>query len=316
MLRVQGRGSQHSLQLATLVINGCDCTAIPAPPLPTFCPLPSGCDAPESAGPPPLPRLYPPLASPDWLITPAKLARRSLRRAHTRRGWQGGSLCPRGRPAPAPEALALSRLGCGRRLWEQRRCVRGLRRSRLRHPSPRSRVSVPGAEKGKALALGTLTTLWLLPTLLSFPSKPRASLPSLGASRYRGEAVATAASVCGEQPCSSALLRCRTPQGPRELDGHPSSRPSPQPVGAASVREASGLRQRLRVSGRKFELAFPGKQSVGESSEEDSKQVVEELNDTQRQLSQEQNARISQDAILTNYLCKQKELEIAFKKMN
>lgn len=184
-----------------------------------------------------------------------------MRRAHTRRGWQGGSLCPRGRPAPAPEALALSRLGCGRRLWEQRRCVRGLRRSRLRHPSPRSRVSVPGAEKGKALALGTLTTLWLLPTLLSFPSKPRASLPSLGASRYRGEAVATAASVCGEQPCSSALLRCRTPQGPRELDGHPSSRPSPQPVGAASVREASGLRQRLRVSGRKFELAFPGKQS-------------------------------------------------------
>lgn len=70
MLRVRGRGSQHSLQLATLVINGYDCTAILAPPLPTFCPLPSGCDAPESEGPPPLPRLYPPLASPDWLITP------------------------------------------------------------------------------------------------------------------------------------------------------------------------------------------------------------------------------------------------------
>ncbi|XP_011367817.1 ankyrin repeat domain-containing protein 26 isoform X2 [Pteropus vampyrus] len=45
-------------------------------------------------------------------------------------------------------------------------------------------------------------------------------------------------------------------------------------------------------------------------------QVVEELNDTQRQLSHEQNARLSQDAILTNHLCKQKEIEINLKKMN
>ncbi|XP_054550799.1 ankyrin repeat domain-containing protein 26 isoform X7 [Talpa occidentalis] len=45
-------------------------------------------------------------------------------------------------------------------------------------------------------------------------------------------------------------------------------------------------------------------------------QVVEERNDTQRQLSREQNARISQDGILTNLLCKQKEIEMAHKKTN
>ncbi|XP_032956686.1 ankyrin repeat domain-containing protein 26 isoform X2 [Rhinolophus ferrumequinum] len=45
-------------------------------------------------------------------------------------------------------------------------------------------------------------------------------------------------------------------------------------------------------------------------------QVVEELNDSQRQLSREQNARILQDGILTNLLCKQKEVETAHKKMN
>ncbi|KAM5282410.1 ankyrin repeat domain-containing protein 26 isoform 2-T2 [Hipposideros larvatus] len=45
-------------------------------------------------------------------------------------------------------------------------------------------------------------------------------------------------------------------------------------------------------------------------------QVVEELNDTQRQLSREQNARILQDGILTNLLCKQKEIETAHKKVN
>ncbi|KAM7158327.1 ankyrin repeat domain-containing protein 26 isoform 2-T3 [Molossus nigricans] len=45
-------------------------------------------------------------------------------------------------------------------------------------------------------------------------------------------------------------------------------------------------------------------------------QVVEERNDIQRQLSREQNARTLQDGILTNHLCKQKEIEIAHKKMN
>ncbi|XP_054447992.1 ankyrin repeat domain-containing protein 26 isoform X1 [Pteronotus mesoamericanus] len=45
-------------------------------------------------------------------------------------------------------------------------------------------------------------------------------------------------------------------------------------------------------------------------------QVIEERNDTQRQLSREQNARILQDGILTNHLCKQKELQIAHEKIN
>ncbi|XP_063553221.1 ankyrin repeat domain-containing protein 26 [Gorilla gorilla gorilla] len=45
-------------------------------------------------------------------------------------------------------------------------------------------------------------------------------------------------------------------------------------------------------------------------------QVVQELNDTQRQLSREQNARILQDEILTNHLCKQKEIALARRKRN
>uniref|UniRef100_A0A7N5JQX3 CCDC144C-like coiled-coil domain-containing protein n=1 Tax=Ailuropoda melanoleuca TaxID=9646 RepID=A0A7N5JQX3_AILME len=45
-------------------------------------------------------------------------------------------------------------------------------------------------------------------------------------------------------------------------------------------------------------------------------QVVEEQNDTKKQLSEEQNARILQDGILNNHLCKQKELEKANKKMH
>nr|XP_054385540.1 ankyrin repeat domain-containing protein 26-like isoform X2 [Pongo abelii] len=44
--------------------------------------------------------------------------------------------------------------------------------------------------------------------------------------------------------------------------------------------------------------------------------VVQELNDTQRQLSREQNARILQDEILTNHLCKQKEIALARRKRN
>ncbi|XP_057354028.1 ankyrin repeat domain-containing protein 26-like isoform X2 [Manis pentadactyla] len=45
-------------------------------------------------------------------------------------------------------------------------------------------------------------------------------------------------------------------------------------------------------------------------------QVTEERNDIQRQLSQEQNARILQDRILTNHLCEQKGTEMAHTKMN
>ncbi|XP_055987992.1 ankyrin repeat domain-containing protein 26 [Sorex fumeus] len=45
-------------------------------------------------------------------------------------------------------------------------------------------------------------------------------------------------------------------------------------------------------------------------------QVVEERDETQRQLSREQNARILQEGILTNHLSKQKELEMTHKKLN
>ncbi|XP_045145761.1 ankyrin repeat domain-containing protein 26 isoform X2 [Echinops telfairi] len=44
--------------------------------------------------------------------------------------------------------------------------------------------------------------------------------------------------------------------------------------------------------------------------------IVEERDDTQKQLSQEQNARILQDGILSNHLCKQKAIEMAYKKKN
>ncbi|XP_055002897.1 ankyrin repeat domain-containing protein 26 isoform X2 [Sorex araneus] len=45
-------------------------------------------------------------------------------------------------------------------------------------------------------------------------------------------------------------------------------------------------------------------------------QVIEERDETQRQLSREQNARILQEGILTNHLSKQKELEMTHKKLN
>ena len=47
-----------------------------------------------------------------------------------------------------------------------------------------------------------------------------------------------------------------------------------------------------------------------------SLQVIEERNDTQKQLSREWNARILQDGILANHLAKQKEIEMANKEMN
>uniref|UniRef100_A0A8C3VRQ4 Ankyrin repeat domain-containing protein 26 n=1 Tax=Catagonus wagneri TaxID=51154 RepID=A0A8C3VRQ4_9CETA len=45
-------------------------------------------------------------------------------------------------------------------------------------------------------------------------------------------------------------------------------------------------------------------------------QVIEERNDTQKQLFREQNARMLQDGILTNHLSKQKEIEMATKEMD
>ena len=47
-----------------------------------------------------------------------------------------------------------------------------------------------------------------------------------------------------------------------------------------------------------------------------SLQVIEERNDTQKQLSREQNGRMLQDGILANHLAKQKETETANKEMN
>ena len=47
-----------------------------------------------------------------------------------------------------------------------------------------------------------------------------------------------------------------------------------------------------------------------------SLQVIEERNDTQKQLSRERNARILQDGILANHLAKQKEIEMTNKEMN
>nr|XP_048300377.1 ankyrin repeat domain-containing protein 30A isoform X2 [Myodes glareolus] len=44
-------------------------------------------------------------------------------------------------------------------------------------------------------------------------------------------------------------------------------------------------------------------------------QVLEERNEIQRQLSREQNARMLQDGILADHLCKQKEIEMAQKRM-
>ncbi|XP_072798744.1 ankyrin repeat domain-containing protein 26-like isoform X3 [Vicugna pacos] len=44
--------------------------------------------------------------------------------------------------------------------------------------------------------------------------------------------------------------------------------------------------------------------------------VLEERKDAQRQLSQEQNARVKEDEILAHHLSQQKEAEKANKKMN
>ncbi|XP_039731634.1 ankyrin repeat domain-containing protein 26-like [Pteropus medius] len=62
-------------------------------------------------------------------------------------------------------------------------------------------------------------------------------------------------------------------------------------------------------------LASEEKQERLRGSEKNHPWVIEERNDSQRQLSQELNARMSQDTIPTNHLCKQK-IEINLKEMN
>ncbi|XP_028609315.1 ankyrin repeat domain-containing protein 30A isoform X2 [Grammomys surdaster] len=67
-------------------------------------------------------------------------------------------------------------------------------------------------------------------------------------------------------------------------------------------------RQQLEVSLRTLEMELKTMRSH-------LNQVLEERNEAQRQLSREQNARMLQDGILANHLCKQKELEMTQKKM-
>uniref|UniRef100_A0A9L0T9B9 RAB6A, member RAS onco family n=1 Tax=Equus caballus TaxID=9796 RepID=A0A9L0T9B9_HORSE len=109
---------------------------------------------------------------------------------------------------------------------------------------------------------------WLLPTPPSFSSYPRASL---GARRFaRRRRRRRRLPVCGEESCPPSLLRRRALQGPRELGASPSSRLFRHPVGAASVREVSGLRRRhllrlhhvrgrrLRESAEEIQAGVPG----------------------------------------------------------
>ncbi|XP_076796502.1 ankyrin repeat domain-containing protein 30A isoform X2 [Arvicanthis niloticus] len=67
-------------------------------------------------------------------------------------------------------------------------------------------------------------------------------------------------------------------------------------------------RQQLEVSLRTLEMELKTVRSH-------LNQVLEERDETQRQLSREQNARMLQDGILANHLCKQKEIEMTQKKM-
>ncbi|XP_029417814.1 ankyrin repeat domain-containing protein 26, partial [Nannospalax galili] len=69
-----------------------------------------------------------------------------------------------------------------------------------------------------------------------------------------------------------------------------------------------GIKQQLEISLRTLDMEL-------KTVKNNLNQVLEERNDTQRQLSREQNARILQDGILANHLCKQKEIEMAQKKM-
>ncbi|XP_074202440.1 uncharacterized protein LOC141573921 isoform X4 [Camelus bactrianus] len=69
------------------------------------------------------------------------------------------------------------------------------------------------------------------------------------------------------------------------------------------------LKQQLEITARALECKV-------KSIWNKANQVLEEQNDAQRQLSQEQNARVIQDEILAHHLSQQKEAEKANKKMN
>ncbi|XP_072605348.1 ankyrin repeat domain-containing protein 26-like isoform X3 [Vulpes vulpes] len=69
------------------------------------------------------------------------------------------------------------------------------------------------------------------------------------------------------------------------------------------------MKQQLELNLRTLDLEL-------KSVKNNLNQVTEERNDIQRQLSQEQNARILQDGILNNHLCKRKEIEMSHTKMN
>ncbi|XP_023596349.1 ankyrin repeat domain-containing protein 26 isoform X12 [Trichechus manatus latirostris] len=69
-----------------------------------------------------------------------------------------------------------------------------------------------------------------------------------------------------------------------------------------------GMKQQLELTLRTLDMEL-------RTVRNNLNQVVEERNDTQRQLSREQNARMLQDGILTSHLSKRKEIEMAQKKM-
>ncbi|KAM4851995.1 ankyrin repeat domain-containing protein 26-like [Thomomys bottae] len=69
------------------------------------------------------------------------------------------------------------------------------------------------------------------------------------------------------------------------------------------------MKQQLEISVRTLDMEL-------KTVRNNLNQVLEERNDTQRQLSREQNARLLQDGILANHLSKQKEKEMMQKKMS
>ncbi|OWK02915.1 ANKRD26, partial [Cervus elaphus hippelaphus] len=69
------------------------------------------------------------------------------------------------------------------------------------------------------------------------------------------------------------------------------------------------MKQQLELTVRALEMEL-------KTVRNDLHQVIEERNDTQKQLTQERNARILQEGILANHLAKQKEIKMANKEMN
>ncbi|XP_008562884.1 PREDICTED: uncharacterized protein LOC103583308, partial [Galeopterus variegatus] len=138
-------------------------------------------------------------------------------------------------------------------------------------PTP---VPVRSAEEGNGDSLGNPEH-----TLGCFQHRPP-SLPSRGPRSVLGDSAGRRRRrlpVFGEICCPPALLLRRALQGPRELGARPSARLR-LPVGAASVREVSGLRRRqllrlqhvrgrrLRESAEEIQAVFLGEQRVGKTS--------------------------------------------------